>query len=57
MTPTGALALPEAQRDSDPRFWRVAGRSSSLGPPIDVELTYALQAHEQPDLFHLSVTR
>jgi hypothetical protein len=53
----GALGLPQAQRDADPRFWRVTARSSPLGSPIDVELMYALQAHEQTDLFHLSVTR
>jgi hypothetical protein len=53
----GALGLPQPRRDVDPRFWRVAVRSSPLGSPIDVELMYALQAHEQTDLFHLSVTR
>jgi hypothetical protein len=53
----GALGLPRAQQDADPRFWRVAARSSPLGSPIEVELMYALQAHEQTDLFHLSVTR
>jgi hypothetical protein len=52
-----ALALPEATQGQDPRFWRVTARSSALGPPIDVDLTYALQGNAQLDLFHLAIKR